>query len=218
MHATVGALLLAVTVPAATARAGTAAPAADPVKVLATIPFGGSGPLAIAVSPLTDEAYVIEVSQVGTVDRQTVVVISGKTNKVITSIPGNFYVGGPASISPKTGDIYAPVAEASDNAYTTGVAVLNGTTSKLIGTIKFPAGGIGPGPATVNPVTGAIYIPYTNDDLVTNEEVFGATNKLTGSIDVDGPVASVAAISPKTGDVYVMTGSAADAIVAVIAG
>jgi hypothetical protein len=245
-----GALVIA---PAAAATAATSATAVAHPKVLALIPFGATGPHAVAVSPLTDEAYVInsalnahscpmsvwvingrthkvtakinpptrgtcpelfdvvvspvtgdayllEVGVVGNIARSTVVAISGKTNKVIKTFDlsgalGNFLV------SPKTGDVYvddiSPVGKPK-------LTVINGRTNKVSAAVRLPAKPSGTD--AISPVTGDIYAATGDTVTVIN----GKTNKVTasvplGSSGVAGNLrdAMDVAVSPVTGEAYV---------------
>ena len=202
---TAGALVLA---PTATAAAATSATAVAHPKVLALIPFGDIGPSAVAVSPLTDEAYVINSALNVGICTVSVWVINGTTHKVTAKLkpptrgtcPELFDV----VISPVTGDVYLlEVGDVGGNARATVVAI-SGKTNKVIRT--FPLSG-GLGNILVSPKTGDVYV----DDISPGGKakltvINGRTNKVTAAVRLPAKPSGTDAISPVTGDVYAATG------------
>lgn len=118
-------------------------------QVIATIPVGNN-PYGIGVNPNTNMIYV---SNFG---NNTVSVIDGSTNNVVSTIPlGNFLTRG-LVVNPVTNMIY--VFTRDSLVYPTVVAI-DGSTNTIANTIRIPtqAGSPQPFGITVNSVTNMIY-------------------------------------------------------------
>lgn len=162
----------------------------------------------VAVSPLTGDVYVANMGvNYAPVFHQTggVLVISGKTNKVIGSIAG-VSSADVVAVSPLTGAVYA----VGDYRGTSGVLVINGRTSKVATVIK--AGGDGTGIA-VSPKTGNVYVSNfgsTSGGGTTVGVINGKTGKVIAAMP-DANYATGVAVSPKTAEVYVTNGTIVNA-------
>jgi YVTN family beta-propeller protein len=175
-------------------------------KVAITVPIkesSGVAPFAVMVSPVTGDVYISSRVVTGHAQQVPVIVLSGRTNKVIGTIGGNVLVD---AISPVTGDVYL-TDNVSNDAET--VKVLGGRTNKVIATIP-GVNAVG----AINPRTGEVYLtsfPISGLLKVVN----GRTNKVTATITVDAPppggnpqngtYPGSIAVSPVTGDVYVFS-------------
>jgi YVTN family beta-propeller protein len=116
------------------------------------IPVGKS-PRVVSVNPSTNMVYVANN------DENTVSVIDGKTNNIITAFPVAFPVGkGPSgvSVNPSTNIIY--VTNRDDNT----VSVIDGKTNHITATIPV---GDSPRDVSVNPSTNIVYV-VNGDDTV----------------------------------------------------
>jgi DNA-binding beta-propeller fold protein YncE len=175
-------------------------------KVAITVPIkesSGVAPCGVMVSPVTGDVYISSRVVTGSTKQVPVIVLSGRTNKVIGTIGGNVFVD---AISPVTGDVYL-LENASNGAGT--VKVLSGLTNKVIATIPGVSGG-----TAINPRTGEVYLAsFPISGLV--KVVNGRTNKVTATITVDAPppdgnpqngtYPESIAVSPVTGDAYVFS-------------
>lgn len=166
-------------------------------------------PALVAVSPVTGDVYVSSLNsdfppKPG--DKGAVTVISGRTNKVIATIPVASEPG-QAVISPRTGEVYVSSNGASPTSST--MTVINGRTNKVITTIKLGASEGFPQEIAISPKTGDIYFANTSNDTVS--VISGKTNKVIASVSVaaktsDTPVAPYeVAVSPVTGVIYVVS-------------
>jgi DNA-binding beta-propeller fold protein YncE len=175
----------------------------------------GTYPENIAVSPVTGEVYVFSV---GYKQPTTLTVLDGRTNKIITTVPG---VGGLGSaqlaVSPRTGTVYV-----SENVTNT-MDVINGQTNKVIHTIQFSNYPVDPGftDFAISQRTGDVYVPDTairKTGQQSNTVVLGVsvispqTGKITSTVRLpkavgyaDQPgINDQIAVSPVTGDVYTL--------------
>ena len=189
---------LALGVPAALA--ATSATAAHP-KVIATVKVG-TEPSAVAVSPLTGTAYVVNYGS------SSVTVISARTHKVTATVPlkpgksklAPYY----AAVSAVSGDVYVTSfpAKNSDKGL---VTVISGRTNKVIATI--PVGSY-PGQAVISPKSGEVYVTSTGASATssTMTVINGRTNKVITRIKLSSSSNALQeiAISPKTGVIYVV--------------
>jgi DNA-binding beta-propeller fold protein YncE len=186
-------------VPAAAAGATAAAPAP---RVVATTAIG-QDPAGLAVNPRTGTVYVLNNYSSGN-DR--VAVLNPQTNKIATTIPikGNVWNPAPTlAVSPVTGDIYVNgthTHSASQSWVGGAVTAISGRTRKIIATIPFhaPHGGV------VSPVTGDFYVTNTQMNGRTSVVVING-GKVLATVGVP-KAASVMAVSPLTGAIYVAGG------------
>jgi DNA-binding beta-propeller fold protein YncE len=175
-------------------------------KVAITVPIKEAStlsPCEVTVSPVSGEVYVSN-CETGLSMQKTATVLSGRTNKVIATLP----VGGLVNaVSPVTGDIYL-TAYSSDGS--SSVKVLSGRTNKVIATIPH-ASAVN---MAVSPRTGEVYLntaTAAGGGAVT--VLNGRTNKVAAVITVDKPAADPEngtypenlAVSPVTGEVYVFS-------------
>jgi YVTN family beta-propeller protein len=179
------------------------------VAAVILINRGKLTPDLVAVSPVTGDVYVSSLNSrfpAKPSDKGSVTVISGRTNKVIATIPVASEPG-QAVISPKTGDVYVSSNGASATSST--MTVINGRTNKVITTIKLGASEGFPQETAISPKTGDIYFANTSTDSVS--VISGKTNKVIASVSVAAtstgtPVAPYeVAVSPVTGVVYVVS-------------
>ena len=180
-------------------------------KVTATIRLkpGKSklAPYYAAVSAVSGDVYVTSFPAKNSA-KGLVTVISGRTNKVIATIPVGSYPG-QAVISPKTGEVYVTSTGAS--ATSTTMTVINGRTNKVITTIKVGGSSNALQETAISPKTGDIYVVGPSNDSVS--VINGKTNKVIASVSVayasepsGEPVDPYAiAVSPVTGVVYVVS-------------
>lgn len=163
-------------------------------KLTATIPIKGGlsgGKVAVlGVSPVTGDVYVDGASPDGAWVGGAVTVISGRTNKVIGTIPFHDPHGG--VVSPVTGD-YIVANTKMNNSNT--VSVING--DKVIATVAVPY----VWSMAVSPRTGAIYLGTSNGVTV----ISGRTYKVIATIARLSSYPSIA-VSPVTGKVYAEDG------------
>jgi DNA-binding beta-propeller fold protein YncE len=173
-------------------------------KLIATIPdpLASGMLLQPVVSPKTGDVYI------ATNDgypNGTVIVISGRTNRVIATVPVGSNTQG-AAVSPLTGDVY--VANVGANTSISTVSVISGRTDKVIDTIK---DGYGAVETAVDSLTGDVYITNfvgpsrsgtgTGIVLVLN----GRTNKLITTIRGNSASDPSMTANPRTGQIYVVT-------------
>jgi DNA-binding beta-propeller fold protein YncE len=111
----------------------------------------------IAFGSKTGDVYVTGANS------QEIAVIIGQTNKVIDSIgfpacepSGVGALGSPGqfAISPRTGNLYVPIASGND-CQTYSVQVVSSQTNKIIGAVRLPTPGQ---QIAADPVTGEIYV------------------------------------------------------------
>jgi len=173
----------------------------DKVRATVGVPRYGS---VLTVSPLTGDVYVG--------DYANVVVISGRTSKVVATVTASNNTLLPAAVSPITGRVYVADGGCTHESVCTGtVTVLSGQTNKIIGSDTFDSV---PGQISVGPKTGDVYVS-TGDVSVTgaNSEaiavISGQANKIIDSIAFPACVPAALsqagrfAISPRTGNLYV---------------
>ena len=179
-------------------------------KVITTVAIKESralAPWAVTVSPVTGDVYVssIQITSGPPVKHLAVTVISGRTHKIIATIPVNGTVSG---VSPVTGDVYLTTVLSGGS---TSVKVLSGRTSKVIATIP----GASASGMAVSPRTGEVYLPGSSVAGRGSVKVLnGRTNKVAAVIQVDeqtpnpqdGLNPDAIAVSPVTGEVYVGNG------------
>jgi len=179
-------------------------------KVIATVAIKESRalvPWAVTVSPVTGDVYVssFQVTSGPPVKSLPVTVISGRTNKVIATLPVNGTVSG---VSPVTGDVYLTAISSGGS---TSVKILSGRTNKVIATIP----GASAWGMAVSPRTGEVYLPGGSVASRGSVKVLnGRTNKVAAVIQVDertpnpqdGLTPDAIAVSPVTGEVYVANG------------
>jgi YVTN family beta-propeller protein len=164
-------------------------------------------PFAVAVSAVSGDVYVTNYAVTSSA-KGTVTVISGRTNKVIGTIPVGIDPG-QAFISPKTGDVYVTNSGVSSTSST--VTVINGRTNKVITTIKLGGSSGAQQGTAISPKTGDIYVANQSKDSVS--VISGKTNKVIASVSVayasepsGEPLDPYAvAVSPVTGAVYVVS-------------
>jgi YVTN family beta-propeller protein len=141
-------------------------------------------PVDVSVNPKTNIAYVANL-----VDN-TISVIGGKTNTVIT----NIQVGAiplAVSVNPETNVVYVANSESKT------VSVINGTTNTVITNIQV---GATPTAISVNPSTNIAYISNFADNTVS--VINGKTNTVTATIKVGSEPDGVG-INPSTNIAYV---------------
>lgn len=178
-------------------------------KVTATIlvdqrnsnPTNDFEPYEVAVSPVTGEVYIVSIGyHTGNIET----VLDGKTNKVITTTDGSGTGAGDIVISPLTGAVYVS-SDISDTA-----TVFSGQTNNVIHSIQF-APGSGVYSAAFSPRTGDLYVPgnikYGNDYVSSVWVVSGRTGKITAALRLRGESPGQVAVSPVTGDAYVVDSS-----------
>ena len=184
-------------------------------KVTATIRLKpGKSKLApewAAVSAVSGDVYVTSIPAKNS-DKGLVTVISGRTNKVIATIPVGSYPG-QAVISPKSGEVYVSSTGASATSGT--VTVINGRTNKVITTIKLDESSNALQEIAISPKTGDIYIANPRKDPSKDSVmvISGKTNKIIASVPVaydsepsGEPIDPYeVAVSPVTGVVYVVS-------------
>ncbi|MER5176507.1 MAG: YncE family protein [Candidatus Nitrosocosmicus sp.] len=157
----------------------------------------GDGPLYISINPATNIAYVANSGD------NTVSVIDGKTNSVITNIKvGNNPIG--VSINPATNIAY--VTNAKDGT----VSVIDGKTNNVTNTIKV---GNNPYDVSVNPATNIAYVANRNNGSIS--VIDGMSNSVIDNIKV-GRLPSHLTINNQTNIAYVT--NAKDGTVSVIDG
>jgi YVTN family beta-propeller protein len=144
-------------------------------KLVTTIRFPGRPPRVIlidrlrnvATDPLAGRVYVTDAAQ------HSVLVIDGRTNKVVATIP----VGGQVywiATNPLTHMIYVQDWQRSS----TQIAVIDGRTNTVVA--RIPENGLYSLGITVNPITNTVYVAGTSVGgvLVIN----GQTNKITAIV------------------------------------
>ncbi len=164
-------------------------------------------PFAVAVSAVSGDVYVTNFAVTSSA-KGTVTVISGRTNKVIGTIPVGIDPS-QAVISPKTGDVYVTNSGVTSTSST--VTVINGRTNKVITTIKVGGSSNALQEIAISPKTGDVYIADALKDSVW--VISGKTNKVIASVSVaydsepsGEPVDPYeVAVSPVTGVVYVVS-------------
>ncbi len=162
----------------------------------------GSGPLAVAVNPVTNKIYTVNNDNVGyRAVRYSVTVIDGVTNKTATVTVGlNPTV---LAVNPVTNKIYIVNTNpdltqpyVNNNGGRTGsVTVIDGATNSTT-TVSV---GACPCAIAVNPATNKIYVANRDSNTVTVIE--GATNSTTTVSVGSGPDA--VAVNPATNKIYV---------------
>lgn len=189
--AVIGVAALALQAGPASAAAWWAAKAPWGPKLTATIRLVGDQPDALAVSPRTGNVYV---STTGYQKSSQVLVLSGRTHKVIATIPSPLPQLADVAVSPLTGDVYVTT-------WGNGMLVISSKTNKVIGTVP----GVTGLALAVSPKNGDVYV-LTNNGYHpgTVQVVSGKTNELVTTIALPGSGDSQEiAVSPKTGDLYV---------------
>ena len=151
----------------------------------------GAGLYGVDVNPTTNRVYVSGFNS------NTVSVINGATDTVITTVP----VGvGPLglAVNSVTNCIYVPNNGATKNGTT--VSVIDGGSNTVTATITV---GTGPRYVAVNEATNRIYV--TNNGGTTVSIINGDTNAVIGTIAVAGTPNGVA-VNPLTNRLYVTYG------------
>jgi YVTN family beta-propeller protein len=143
----------------------------------------GSGPIAVAVNPVTNKIYVANQSS------NNVTVIDGFTNITNTVAAGSQPAA--VAVNPVTNKIYVANPNSSD------VTVIDGATNSPT-TVGLGAGAF-PTAVAVNSVTNKIYVPNAFNNPVT--VIDGATNS-TSTVGSPGGSFSVA-VNPVTNKIYV---------------
>jgi YVTN family beta-propeller protein len=178
-------------------------------KVTATIlidarnsnPTNDYEPYEAAVSPVTGEVYIVSVAY-HTGNTETV--LNGKTNKVIAAIDDGGTGTGAIVISPLTGAVYVS-SDISDTA-----TLFSGQTNKVTHSIEF-APGSGVYSAAFSPRTGYLYVPgnikHGNNYVSSVWVVSGRTGKITATLRLRGESPGQVAVSPVTGDAYIIDSS-----------
>jgi YVTN family beta-propeller protein len=170
-------------------------------KVITRIPTGSTFIEGIAVNSLADTVYV----NIG--DPNAVLVIDGRTDKVIATIPD--VSGAEAATDPLIDTVYVtePSADGPGLVY-----VINGRTNTVTAYITSTTQGIYPDGIASDPLTHFVYAAnyYGNDVIVIN----GRTSKVTGFVPVGHNPRGVAT-NPLTNTVYVTnTGSRSVSVLA----
>jgi YVTN family beta-propeller protein len=153
-------------------------------KVVAQVKYSPAPLTGGAVNPRYNRVFFGEGNQ------ESVVMINGYTNKVITHIPIPFPVTDVA-VDPRTNLLY--VAD-----YDTFVQVLNARTGQFTG--DFDAAGNGNQGIAVNPQTHLVYVTSPDANVVT--VVNGQTGQRVAAVSVAGFPFAVA-VNPATGNAYV---------------
>ena len=207
-------------------------------SVVAT-PLVGSNPVAIAVNPVTNMAYVANEgsNSVSVIDGATNAVVATPTvgtnpdaivsNPVTNMVYVANYTGNSVSVidgatnavvaTPTVGSY--PVAIAANpvtnmvyvaNLTSNSVSVIDGATNAVVAT---PTVGSYPVAIAVNPVTNMVYV--VNENSYSVSVIDGATNAVVATTGV-GSLPSAIAVNPVTNQVYVT--NSADSTVSVIDG
>ena len=163
--------------------------------IAATIPVPGGEPAQVAVNSYTNTVYVTSGATSG------VLVISGKTNKIVKTVSlGSGASGGDqkgVAVNAQTNRIYVALG--------TQVKVLSGRTNKVVATIT--GKGLYAQLLAVNPVTNTVYA--TNNlgaafDAVS--VINGSTNKVVATVP-EPLLPEGIAVNPRTNRIYVTCGS-----------
>jgi|SRR5690242_613028 YVTN family beta-propeller protein len=164
-------------------------------QVITTISLGDQHPSEIGVNPSSDKIYVTNIGS------NTVSVIDGSTNNVLSAIPvgsGPWGVG----INPNTNRIYIA------NTHNNTVSIIDGNTDSVVSTISLDSvSEIG-----VNPNTDKIYVSGGSGVLYV---INGTTNTIMDTIPVSSTAYGVG-VNPSTDKIYV--GNYRDGTVSVIDG
>ena len=178
-------------------------------KVTATIaidprnsnPTNDFDPYEVAVSPVTGEVYIVSIGY-HTGNMETV--LAGKDHKVIATLANGGYGTGAIVISPLTGVVY--VADDVENTET----VISGQTNELTNFIHLAAGS-GVDTGAISPLTGDLYAPgnikHENSYVSSVWVVSGQTDKITAALRLRGESPGQVAVSPVTGDAYIVDSS-----------
>ena len=172
----------------ATLRVNPPEPTKPPAYFIATIPVGNY-PYGIAVNPITNMVYVTYLGS------NSVSVIDGKTNSVVSTIPIGSYTCDLA-VNPITNKIYV------DSCQSNTVFVIDGNTNTILHTINVPATtGV-----AVNPITNKIYV--ASEEIISNVSrgmvsvIDGTTDMVESTIPV-GENALQVALNMNTNMIYV---------------
>jgi YVTN family beta-propeller protein len=147
-------------------------------SLIATIPVG-VGPNSIAVDPDTDVVYVVNRYS------STVSVIDGSSNTVSATIPVSSLTSAANGIAvdPATNMVYVGIQQESPSGFpTSGVAVINGDTDSVTGTITAAPACGSPEEVAVNPATDTVYADYWGGSCYNLDVIDGATNTVTTTI------------------------------------
>ena len=163
-----------------------ALPAANrgPAAVIATIPVGFS-PLGIGINPITHRIYVANSGS------NTVSVIDGTKNSVVTTIAVGDAPWSQIAVNPTTHRIYVP------NNGSGSLSVIDTATDTVIATVS----GLGGAPegVAVHPGRNLIYVTHSGDAL---SVIDGVNNAVVNVLDTDYWNHSVG-INPNTDRAYV---------------
>jgi YVTN family beta-propeller protein len=160
-------------------------------------PSADPSPLPIAINPSTNMIYASNMDGSGN-DGNTISVIDGTTNQIVTDIPVPGLDPSTIAINPSTNVIYA----ADGNT----ISVIDGTTNQIVADIPVP--GLDPSTISINPSTNVIYA--ANELYVTNSSdwnntisvIDGTTNQIVADIPVPGLDPSTISINPSTNVIY----------------
>jgi DNA-binding beta-propeller fold protein YncE len=177
-------------------------------KITTTISFKGTSysPANLAVSPVTGDVYV---TWYHGRNAGGVTVISGRTNKIIATLP--FRSPDSGVVSPVNGDFY--LTNPQKNGHNSLLVIKGG---EVIATVSVPQN---VAVTMISPLTGAIYLAGVKTLAV----ISGHTDKVVATIPVSWNSNMSMAVSPVTGKVYVEDGgcvreSACTGTVTVISG
>jgi YVTN family beta-propeller protein len=162
-------------------------------SVLTTINVGNSEGTGIAANPATNKIY-LAIDNPG-----QVVVINGKTQQVIKTIPIQPFAIAIA-VNPFTNRVYASGCDSD----ACDIFVIDGKTDTVIATIPIASGSfIGIQGLAVNPVTDRVYASDAdNQQLIV---IDGKTNTIITQVSYPGQPSGVG-VNPKTNRIYVGNG------------
>jgi DNA-binding beta-propeller fold protein YncE len=172
-----------------------------------SFPFATQG---LAVNPVTNTIYVVEPNQ-GTLPTDSLAVINGSTDTVTQTLSV------PAGASFVTVDylanrVYVGGCDFTQNPTPCTVTVINGKTNATVKTILVTkTAGFGIAGLVSNPITGLVYVANGSDNVINiiNE----STNKLAGSISMNGNSPAAIAINIALNRLYVPFGTDETAVV-----
>ena len=180
---------------------------AQTIKTVINFP---TAPLALAANPVTNKVYVVSPGVAGS-ESDNLAVIDGKNDVLLQNIPVPFGASF-AAVNYVTNLIYVTGCNTNVIPSPCTVTVINGKTNAVVSTISITTTpGFGLLGIVANPINGLVYVANASDNVI--DIIDGCSNKLTGTIDLNGNSPFAIAINPILNKLYVPFGNSLTAVV-----
>lgn len=169
-----------------------------------------NAPLGLASDPIRNKIYVVAPANAGSAN-DNLAVIDGSNDTVVSNLPvplGASFV----AVDYVFNRLYVAGCNPNTSPEACTVAVLNGATGETITTIPVTTTpGLGLTGIVANPLDHNVYVANASDNVV--NIICGFTDKLSGTIDLQGNSPSSIAINPIANRLYVPFGTNETAVI-----